>query len=376
MIENKVTKNDNEVEHQAQQDSSASEPTKAQIKRWRRYLANERAEAAVYRELARKRDGEDREILLRVADAESRHEQFWREKLGDYVGMPQSPDLSTRFMAFMARNFGSVFALALMQSAEQRSPYLDDVDASEQIAADEAMHAEVVRALAQKGRERMSGNFRAAVFGANDGLVSNVALVIGVMGSGVSSNFILLTGISGLLAGALSMAAGEYVSVKSQNELLEASTPDPAAREMLPKLDVNENELALVYRARGYSEQEAEQRAAAHYVAALQGAQFDGLEDTAYHGAGSAWAAAASSFVFFSTGAFIPLIPFIFGASPVVGAVVALVLVSLALLFTGGITGVLSGKPPLSRASRQLLIGLGAAAITYVLGVVFGAVLA
>ncbi|STC68562.1 VIT1/CCC1 transporter family protein [Corynebacterium pilosum] len=352
-----------------------TEPTKAQIKRWRRYLANERAEAAVYRELAHKREGEEREILLRVADAESRHEQYWRDKLGDYVGMPQQPDLSTRFMAFLARHFGSVFALALMQSAEQRSPYLDDVDASDQIAADEAMHAEVVRALAQKGRERMSGNFRAAVFGANDGLVSNVALVIGVMGSGVSSNFILLTGISGLLAGALSMAAGEYVSVKSQNELLEASTPDPTAREMLPSLDVKENELALVYRARGYSPEEAEQRAADHYIAAVQGTQFEAFDDDSQHGAGGAWTAAASSFVFFSVGAFVPLVPFIFGASPTVGAVVALVLVSLALLFTGGVTGVLSGKPPLSRAIRQLLIGLGAAAVTYVLGVAFGAVL-
>ncbi|MHA2789487.1 VIT1/CCC1 transporter family protein [Corynebacterium sp. S7] len=347
-------------------------PTKKQVKKWRRYLANERAEAAVYRELAKKREGEEREILLAIADAESRHERYWQDKLGEHVGMPQSPDLSTRFMAFMASKFGSVFTLALMQSAEQRSPYLEDEDASDQIAADEAMHAEVVRALAQKGREKMSGNFRAAVFGANDGLVSNLALIIGVMGSGVSSNYILLTGISGLLAGALSMAAGEYVSVKSQNELLEASTPDPETRQMVNKLDVNENELALVYRARGLSQEDAERRAADNFAAIEHGNRIDELEHHSYKGAGAAWTAAISSFLFFAVGAFIPIIPFIFGASPTVGAVIALVLVSIALLFTGGITGILSGKPPLTRALRQLAIGLGAAGITYVLGAFFG----
>ncbi|WIM67078.1 VIT1/CCC1 transporter family protein [Corynebacterium breve] len=349
-------------------------PTKKQVKRWRQYLANERAEAAVYRELARKRDGEEREILLGIAEAESRHENYWREKLGDQVGMPQSPDLHTRFMAFMARHFGSVFALALMQSAEQRTPYLADEDAPDQIAADEAMHAEVVRALAQKGRERMSGSFRAAVFGANDGLVSNVALVLGVMGSGVSTNIILLTGISGLLAGALSMAAGEYVSVKSQNELLEASSPDPEARNLLPKLDFQQNELALVYRARGMSLREAQAKAERNFKAIEQGMLVDEDVDESQQGLGSAWGAAMSSFVFFGTGAFIPLIPFLFGASPATGAIIALVLVSIALLFTGGVTGVLSGKPPLTRALRQLAIGLGAAGITYVLGVLFGTV--
>ncbi|WP_217442258.1 VIT1/CCC1 transporter family protein, partial [Myxococcus sp. CA039A] len=137
--------------------------------------------------------------------------------------MPVRPDRSTRAMAWMARRFGSVFVLAMMQTAETRSPYASDEDATEQMKADEAIHAEVVRGLAARGREQISGDFRAAVFGANDGLVSNLALVLGVMASGVPSNVVLLTGISGLLAGALSMGAGEFISVKSQNELLEAS---------------------------------------------------------------------------------------------------------------------------------------------------------
>lgn len=111
-------------------------------------------------------------------------------------------------MAWMARRFGSVFVLALMQSAETRNDYIQDNDASERMAADEAIHAEVVRGLASRGRAQMSGNFRAAVFGANDGLVSNLALVLGVIGSGVSSHVVLVTGVAGLLSGALSMAAG------------------------------------------------------------------------------------------------------------------------------------------------------------------------
>lgn len=362
------------------------QPTRQQISKWRRYLANERAEAAVYRELARKKKGEERDILLKLADAESRHEQYWQEKLGEYVGMPQKPDLNTQFMGWMAKNFGSVFTLALMQSAESRTPYMDDDDASEQLAADERVHAEVVRGLAIQGREKISGNFRAAVFGANDGLVSNLALVIGVMGSGAQSSMLLLTGVSGLLAGALSMAAGEYVSVKSQNELLEASRPAAAATQLAGELDVNANELALIYRARGMSHEDAERKAQTVFQTLQernQAAEHNQLADTPAtpdtvhiednsHGAiGEAWSAALSSFCFFATGALIPIIPFIFGMDVLPGAIVAIVLVSIALLMTGGVTGLVSGKPPFTRALRQLAIGLGAAAITYAIGLLF-----
>jgi VIT1/CCC1 family predicted Fe2+/Mn2+ transporter len=154
-----------------------------------------------------------------------------------------------------------VFTLALMQNAETRSPYADDPDATDQMDADEAIHAEVVRSLATRSRARMSGTFRAAVFGANDGLVSNLALVLGVGATGVPAGYVLATGISGLLAGALSMAAGEYVSVSSQRELLRASTPNPDTDRKIPALDVNENELALVYRARGLDPDEAKRKA-------------------------------------------------------------------------------------------------------------------
>ena len=232
------------------------------VRRWRQYLADERAEAAVYRDLATHRSGEEREILLALADAEGRHEAHWLALLGDRAGRPRRPDLRTRVLGFLARRFGSVFVLALAQRAEARSPYDADDDATAAMAADERIHEEVVRGLAARGRNRLSGTFRAAVFGANDGLVSNLSLVLGVSASGVATSYVLLTGLAGLLAGALSMGAGEYVSVRSQRELLEASTPDPQARTALPHLDLDANELALVYRARGMAPEEAEAHAA------------------------------------------------------------------------------------------------------------------
>ena len=357
--------------------SNAAAPTRKQIRRWQRYLANERAEAAVYRELALKKQGEEREILLGIAEAEARHEEHWRSLLGDHVGMPQRPSFSTQVMGFLAKRFGSVFTLALMQSAEARSPYEKDDDATEQMTADERIHAEVVRGLAAKSREKISGNFRAAVFGANDGLVSNLALVLGVVGSGVSSSIVLLTGISGLLAGALSMAAGEYISVASQRELLQASVPNPEASSALPKLDVNANELALVYRARGMDPEEAEAHAAA-VLAGMDGGGSDGIRTDSASNAdvvGNGLSAALASFCFFASGALIPILPFFFGLSTTVAAVVACVLVGLALMCTGAVVGVLSGTSPGYRALRQLVIGLAAAAVTYGLGRLFGVAL-
>ncbi|WP_042726645.1 VIT1/CCC1 family protein, partial [Curtobacterium sp. B8] len=188
------------------QDDTVSAPTGADVRRWRRYLADERAEAAVYRNLAARREGEEREILAALADAEGRHAQHWLELLGDDVGRPQRGSLRTRVLAALAKRFGSVFVLALMQRAEDRSPYAEDADATARMAADERIHGEVVRGLANRGRMRLSGTFRAAVFGANDGLVSNLALIIGISASGADRHFVLLSGIAGLLAGALSMA--------------------------------------------------------------------------------------------------------------------------------------------------------------------------
>jgi VIT1/CCC1 family predicted Fe2+/Mn2+ transporter len=349
-------------------------PSPSDIKRWRQYLADERAEAAVYRDLARRRTGEERDILLGLAEAERRHEAHWLELLGDQVGKPRRGDLRTRFLGILARRFGSVFVLALAQRAEGRSPYSADPDATSTMAADEQIHGEVLRGLAERGRNRLSGTFRAAVFGANDGLVSNLSLILGVGASGVDPHIILLTGVAGLLAGALSMGAGEYVSVHSQRELLEASTPDPATGSVVPKLDVDANELTLLYRARGMSAEEAE----AHATEVLAGTaplNAQELEDQAadrHEAVGTGIGAALSSFCFFASGAIIPVLPYLFGLQGIVAVIVAAGLVGLTLLGTGAIVGLLSGASPLRRGLRQLGIGYGAAAVTYLLGLLFG----
>lgn len=347
----------------------------AQLRRWRKYLADERAEAAVYRELADRKTGEERAILLGLADAEGRHEEHWLGLLGDDAGTPRT-DLRTRVLAFLARHFGSLFVLALAQRAEARSPYELDSDATERMAADERIHGEVVRGLAARGRTRAAGGFRAAVFGANDGLVSNLALVLGIGATGVPPATVLFTGIAGLLAGALSMGAGEYVSVRSQRELLEASRPDPASQSALGHLDVDVNELALVYRARGMPEGAAAERArrvlATHH---LDSDDPDAVGVDPTDAIGSAWGAAISSFLCFASGALIPVLPYLFGASGMPAVLIAAAAVGLALVGTGAVVGVLSGASPLKRALRQLLIGFGAAAVTYLLGLAFGATL-
>ncbi|GGF20765.1 VIT1/CCC1 transporter family protein [Subtercola lobariae] len=433
--------------------TTTAPPKPADIRRWRQYMADEQAEAAVYRDLAERRTGEERAILLALAEAEARHESHWRALLGDNVGKTKRGDLRTRTLGFLARRFGSVFVLALAQRAETRSPYATDSDATPAMAADEQVHAEVVRGLAARGRNRLSGTFRAAVFGANDGLVSNLALVMGISASGVDNSIVLATGLAGLLAGALSMGAGEYVSVRSQRELLESTTPSAEANDALPNLDVNANELALVYRARGMSEAEAEayahamlfpttqpiriprsspsahtarssiaraadeRRFGAASAAADGGAEAgtaaaaaaasasrggglasassdggrasalervelnDGVADASaneeideHEAVGTGLSAALSSFCFFASGAIIPVLPYIFGLQGLPALIVAGVLVGVALLGTGAIVGILSGGPPLRRALRQLLIGYGAAAVTYLLGLLFGGV--
>lgn len=285
--------------------------------------------------------------------------------LGDQIGDPRGGELRTRVLGWLARRFGSVFVLALAQRAEARSPYESDGDATRSMAADERIHEEVIRGLAARGRARVSGTFRAAVFGANDGVVSNFALVLGIGATGVSAQFVVIAGVAGLLAGALSMAAGEYVSVSSQRELLESSSPGPHRGGALPDLDVNVNELALVYRARGLSEQEA----AAKAEEVLRDHKLDNDEESArFEEVGPARGAALSSFLFFSAGAIVPVIPYLCGATGVVAVVIAAVAVGAVLLATGAIVGVVSGASPLKRALRQLGIGYGAAAVTYVLG--------
>ena len=344
----------------------------ADLRRWRQYLADERAEAGVYRDLAVRRRGAEREILLALAEAETRHEQLWLDLLGDKVGKARRGSLRTRFVGFLARHFGSVFVLALAQRAEARSPYARDAHATDTMAADEQIHEEIVRALATRGRNRLSGSFRAAVFGANDGLVSILSLVRGISASGASNAVVLRRGVAGLLAGALSMGAGEYVSVRSQRELLEASTPNEDAHARLPHLNADANELSLLYRARGMAEDEANAKASETLQNPHEKPIVASPDHDKHEAVGTGLGAATSSFLFFASGAILPVLPYLFGLEGITALIVAGIIVGLALLTTGAIVALLSGGAPLKMALRQLAIGYGAAAVTYLLGMLFG----
>jgi vacuolar iron transporter family protein len=340
--------------------------------RYRRRLAQEQHAAAVYRALAAKRTGEDREILLALARAEERHAAHWSAKLQPGGPAAGQPGWRTRLFGWLARRLGSLLVLGLVERAEAAGDYDADTDATPAMAADERVHALVVAELAQRQRARASGWLRAAVFGANDGLVSNFSLVAGMAGAGTSSQIILLTGLAGLLAGALSMAAGEYVSVRSQRELLDATAHELDPATLATLRDHEAHELALVFRARGLSPEEAEQR-----VEALLGQpdppaapELEAGEDVV----GSAWAAAGSSFAAFAVGAVVPVLPF-FVTSGRPAIVAAAVLVGLALFAAGATVAVLTGGPLVRRGLRQLVIGAGAAVVTYALGRVFGATL-
>ena len=220
-----------------------------------------------------------------------------------------------------------------------------------------------------------SGSLRAAVFGVSDGLVSNTALVMGFAGSGISSGTVLFAGVAGLLAGAFSMGAGEYVSVSSQRDLFRREIAVEAA-ELRDKPLEEQRELELIYRAKGLDRETA--RRTAERIMADPATALDtlareelGLDPDEL---GSPVKVAASSFAAFTIGAAVPVLPYLL-LSGTAALVAAVVLAVAAMLVVGGIVGRLSGRGVVVPALRQLLVGGGAAAVTYVVGLAAGALL-
>lgn len=218
-----------------------------------------------------------------------------------------------------------------------------------------------------------SGALRAAVFGMNDGLLSNAALIMGFAGASQSRSVIVLAGISGLLAGAFSMGAGEYVSMRVQREMLERLL-HLEARELELDPDVEQLELAEIYRRKGFSEELAG-RVAAEVMkdpkVALDTHAREELGLDPDEGLGSPWGAAISSFLMFALGAILPLIPFFFAGGG--GAeIAALAITAVALIVVGVVTALLTGRSPVRSALRILLIGAAATAVTYGIGSLVG----
>jgi len=218
-----------------------------------------------------------------------------------------------------------------------------------------------------------TGTLRAAIFGVNDGLVSNAALIMGFAGAAQDRSVIVLAGISGLLAGAFSMAAGEYVSMRVQREVLERML-HLEAHELGSDPEGERAELAQIYGRKGVPRELADQLAtelSRDPATALDTHAREELGIDPDEGLGSPWGAASSSFSTFAVGALVPLLPFLFAGGS--AAVVASALITaLALLGVGALTARVTGRSPLLSGLRMLAIGGTAASVTYLIGLALG----
>jgi VIT1/CCC1 family predicted Fe2+/Mn2+ transporter len=344
---------------------------------------NELDSANLYRHLAAREDDEQRAgLLTEMADAESRHAAVMERGLREIgISVPAHRlGFRARALKALASALGPRAVYPLLTGAEisGSTEYASQDAQTASLASEERSHA---RTLGQLDRRVMperwhrsggGGSLRAAVFGVNDGLVSNLSLVMGFAGAAADSGFVLLAGLSGLLAGASSMAAGEYVSVKAQRELFERQIELEAA-ELNVTPEEETEELALIYRAKGMPKADAERIAG--QLTADPDVALDSLlrEELGLdpNELGSPYRAAISSFLAFALGAILPVIPFFFGAAT--GNVVAsLALACVALFAVGALISVFTGRSALVSGGRQLAIGLAAATVTFALGSVIG----
>jgi vacuolar iron transporter family protein len=324
---------------------------------------------------------------------EEAHAEYWRTQLQRAGARAGQLEIGwrARALAWLARRFGPQFVLPTISALEQRdsSQYDNQPEAVAGGLPDaERSHNRIVQRIAAsmpggltggtlarlEGRHRMGGNaLRAAVLGANDGLVSNLSLVMGaagaVTGAGTSGATILVVGLAGLVAGACSMAIGEWLSVTSSRELNQRQI-DVEADELARMPQEETEELALIYQAKGLDEKQA--RALAEKLMAQKDTALDTLVreelgiDPEELG-GSAWTAAASSFFLFAAGAIFPVLPY-FWLSGYAALGASLALSGAALVATGTITSLFTGRGVLLSAGRQLLLGFAAAALTYGVG--------
>ena len=369
-------------------------------KRFLRYLSAERNASMLYRALAETTDGERREALLELADIEDRHADHWVDKLEHYgVQVPPPPaalEPDDAQLVTRARSLGLVSVLDTLEENEgaDAGMYDDEPEALPTMPSDEREHAEVFRSLKGDSPEKFphkamapeagepwhkldkSGSIRAAVFGVSDGLVSNTALVMGFAGASIAgaidNSVVLFAGLAGLLAGAFSMAAGEYVSMASQRDLFKREI-DLERQELIEKPEEEKRELELIYRAKGLPREQA--KAIADRIMANPDTALDtlareelGLDPDEL---GSAWKAAVSSFIAFSIGASVVVIPYaLFSGATALTLAIALSLIGM--IVVGGVVGSQSGRGIVFSAARQVLWGAGAAAVTYLVGSLVG----
>lgn len=353
--------------------------------RYRGYLKAELEAAAVYTALSEIEDDPGRaEIFRKLVDAELRHASRWAEKLGMDPALLGNGNLGVtgRLLKLGARLFGTrrILPILLRLEAKDTATYSADPEAAD-LVPDERGHSRTLRQMSHMGSSTDlhsstsvggSGSLRAAVLGVNDGLVSNFSLVMGVAGGTGNADFVLLAGVAGLFAGAFSMAAGEYVSMRSQRDIYEHEL----AKERIELAEWPEEEmeeLELIYQAKGLSAEEAS--TVAHRVMADPEVALDtmareelGLDPSEL---GSPRGAAVASLLAFTGGALVPIAPYLLQAGDMAFSLSA-GLSAAALLIVGGALASMSGRPAWWGGLRMLLAGGAAASVTYGIGSLVG----
>ena len=361
---------------------------------WIQNLVDERDGAALYEGLARhEKDTGKARAFTELAAAERRHADIWIRKLekAGAVVPPDRPSSRIRALIWLARRLGSeaVVPMILDTEAGDADKYDAQGGDASAIADEERAHRVVLAGMGAgkpqdarsliavrerwHGASGRAGSIRAAIFGMNDGLLSNLSLILGVSGAGAEPHTVLVTGVAGLMAGAFSMAAGEYTSVASQRDLL-ARQVALEKREIEEAPEEEAAELALIFKQKGLSTEEASRVAAGllknpeHAADTLVREEL-GLDPDDL---GSPWGAASSSFAMFAVGATVPLVPFLL-SSGTPAVVAAAALAGAVLAGVGAFVGFLSGTSMLRSAVRMLGLGLLAAGVTYAVGRLFGA---
>ena len=364
--------------------------TPADLVRYRENLAEERNAVGLYERLARAETNPSlAQLYEKLAETERKHAALWEARLRE-AGAPVpkwSADWRSRTLGWLAARFGVRFVLPTIAGIEQGAGTRYDGQAEARgtgMAAQERSHARLFQFLAGEsrgidgsavarleGRHRSAGGnaLRAGVLGANDGLVSVLSLIMGVAGAAMNSHAILVTGLAGMLAGAISMAMGEWLSVQSSRELHERQL-EIEKGELANAPEEEREELALIYQAKGVPPEQARQMAdrllsdPAHALDTLSREEL-GIDPREL--GGSAWEAAGISFVLFAVGAIIPVLPFFFTAGTAAVAWSG-ILSAIGLFVIGAGITLVTGRGLLRSGLRQVVFGLGAAAITYGIG--------
>ena len=326
----------------------------------------EKQSAWLYREAATaETDARMQKLFLSLADAAESQAKQWSNRDAQFT-----PSLRARIVAVLIHRFGPRHLRPMLAAMKIRG--LSAYDAVT-LNGSHAMPVNVGD-IGRRHKGFGSGNLRAAVFGVSDGLVSNTSLLMGIAGASTNNQLLLTSGVAGLLAGALSMAAGEYMSVRSQREMYEYQI-GLEKDELDEYPDEEAEELALIYEARGMPLARAREvskelmRNPAHALNTLAREELGLNPDDL----GSPWGAAIFSFVSFAIGAIVPLIPFVVGVVGQDALLLSATLAGIALMMVGGALSLFSGRSALFGAARMLLIGGCAGVVTYLIGTFFGA---